>query len=94
MRRHELIDGLKRLKLHGMVAAFDEVVVVDERRNRTIHEILGALIEAEQVERKVRSIHDQMSVAKFPSQKNLDSFDSTASSANEGRIRTLQISAS
>ncbi|ABK45192.1 IstB domain protein ATP-binding protein [Magnetococcus marinus MC-1] len=89
MRRHELIDGLKRLKLHGMVAAFDEAVVVDERRNRTIHEILGALIEAEQVERKVRSIHDQMSVAKFPSQKNLDSFDFTASSANEGRIRTL-----
>lgn len=89
MRRHELIDGLIRLKLHGMVAAFDETVVVGERRQRSLYEILGDLIEAEQVERKVRSIRYQMSVARFPSQKNLDSFDFPASAVNEGRIRTL-----
>ncbi len=89
MRRHEMIDGLKQLKLLGMAAVFDEAVVTGERRGRTVQEILGDLIQAETVDRQVRSIRYQMKAARFPTIKDMDGFDFTASGVHEGRIRTL-----
>ena len=89
MRRHEMIDGLKQLKLLGMAAVFDEAVVTGERRGRTVQEILGDLIQAETVDRQVRSIRYQMKAARFPTIKDMDGFDFTASGVQEGRIRTL-----
>lgn len=89
MRRHDLIDGLKGLKLLGMAAAYDETVVAGERRQRSIQEILGELIQAEQVDRQVRSIRHQMQAARFPTHKDLDGFEFSESALHEGRIRSL-----
>lgn len=42
-------------------------------------EIILNLLEAEEAERKVRSIRYRLSLAKFPVDKNLDSFDFSVS---------------
>ncbi len=75
MQRHELIEKMRELKLFGMVGAFDEIVTQGVRRKHTVHEILKNLCKAEASERKARSIRYQMSIAKFPVLKGLDTFD-------------------
>ena len=77
MQRHELIEKMRELKLFGMVAAFDEIVTQGIRRKHTVHEILMNLCKAEAAERKARSIRYQMSIAKFPVLKDLDTFNSS-----------------
>lgn len=75
MQRHGLIEKMRELKLFGMVGAFDEVVTQGVRRKHTVHEVLESLCKAETTERKARSIRYQMSIAKFPVLKDLDTFD-------------------
>jgi DNA replication protein DnaC len=89
MERHEMIVQLKVLKLHGMVAAFDEVLDEGVRRNRTPIEVLGRLLQAEGAERHARSIRYQMSAAKFPMYRDLDSFEFHESPVNEAQLRHL-----
>lgn len=52
-------------------------------------EIILNLLEAEEAERKVRSIRYRLSLAKIPVDKDLDSFDFSVSPVNEMQIRTL-----
>jgi DNA replication protein DnaC len=89
MKRHDLINELKVLKLHGMAAAFDEAVVEGIRRKRTIQEILGDLLQAEASERSAKSIRYQIRVAKFPALKGLEEFDFPQSGVDEASIRIL-----
>jgi len=89
MQRHELIDQLRQLKLHGMASAFDEIVIQGVRRQLTVQEILTQLCQAEVAERKARSIRYQMGIARFPVAKDLDSFRFTDSPVNEMLIRDL-----
>lgn len=55
-----------------MVAAFDEVLTQGIRRNNTIQAILLMLCQAEDAERKARSISYPLRIAKFPVHKNLE----------------------
>jgi DNA replication protein DnaC len=89
MERHNLIDTLRKLKLHGMVDVFDEVVTQGIRRKNTVQEILLALCLAEKTERKARSISYQLRIAKFPVHKNLDTFDFSEAQVNEELIKDL-----
>lgn len=89
MQRIELIDLLKSLKLYGMVESYDEAVTKGLQREQTIPAILGQLCRAEAAERKVRSIHYQMRVARFPVAKDLDGFKFDDSPINEPLIREL-----
>lgn len=89
MHRHELIEMLRALKLYGMAAAYDEAVVQGIRRKQTVEEILGALCRAEAAERKIRSIRYQMGIAKFPVQKDLDTFVFANTTVDEGHMREL-----
>ena len=89
MHRHEILELLKKLKLHGMVATFDETVTQGVKRQLSIHDILGQLCQAEEAERKVRSIRYQMRVARFPVAKDLDNFQFADSPVNEPLIRDL-----
>jgi DNA replication protein DnaC len=89
MERHELMESLRNLKLHGMASAFDEAVTDGARRKHTVYEILAALCRAEASERKVRSIRYQMGVARFPVMKDLDTFSFGDVSVDERRIREL-----
>ena len=89
MQRHELLELLKKLKLHGMVGTFDETITRGVKRQLSVHDILGQLCQAEEVERKVRSIRYQMGVARFPVAKDLDNFHFADSPVNEPLIRDL-----
>jgi DNA replication protein DnaC len=89
MERLEMIARLKELRLHGMVAAFDEVIDEGIKRTRTPFDVLGRLLQAEDAERQARSVRYQMSVAKFPVYRDLDSFEFAESPVNEQQIRQL-----
>ncbi len=89
MERLEMIARLKALRLHGMVAAFDEVIDEGIKRTRTPFDVLGRLLQAEDAERQARSVRYQMSVAKFPVYRDLDSFEFAESPVNEQQIRQL-----
>ena len=89
MRRHELIQEFKTLKLHGMAAAFDEAVTEGVRRQRTVHDILADLVRAETAERKTRSIRYQLGIARFPVLKDLNGFTFKGAHVDETRIRSL-----
>jgi len=89
MERHEMVASLKALRLHGMVAAFDEVLEEGVKRNRTPFDVLGRLLQAEGAERHARSIRYQMAAAKFPMIRDLDSFVFKESPVNEQQIRDL-----
>ena len=47
MERHDMLLKLKALKLHGMAAAFDEVIDEGIKRSRTPFDVLGRLLQAE-----------------------------------------------
>ena len=89
MQRHEVIELLGVLKLHGMVSSFDETVTRGIKQQQSMVEILGRLCQAEAAERKVRSIRYQLGIARFPVAKDLDRFQFTESSVNEALIRDL-----
>ncbi len=89
MQRHEVIDLLTGLKLHGMVGAFDETISQGIKQQQPILDILGRFCRAEAAERKVRSIRYQMGVARFPLHKDLDSFSFADSPVNEPLVRDL-----
>lgn len=89
MQRAELMECLKTLRLHGMAAAFDEVLDEGIKRSRAPVDVLGRLLQAETAERQARSIRYQMSAAKFPVYRDLDSFEFAESPVNEQQIRHL-----
>ncbi|SHI45299.1 IstB-like ATP binding protein [Malonomonas rubra DSM 5091] len=89
MLRQQLLTALKELKLHGMRSILDEVLVNGTRQKSIPEKILLELLNAEQVERKMRSIRYRMGQAKFPVSKDLDQFDFSVSPVNETQVRTL-----
>ena len=89
MERHDMLLKLKALKLHGMAAAFDEVIDEGMKRSRTPFDVLGRLLAAEDSERHARSIRYQMAVAKFPEYRELANFEFAESPVNEQQIRML-----
>lgn len=89
MERHEVLQGLKALRLHGMASALEEAVSTGIKRGRSPWEVLAELVNAESAERKVRSIRYQMATAKFPLAKDLESFVFNGTSINEAMVRDL-----
>ena len=55
MERHEVLEMMAELKLHGMRAAYDEIVTDGIKRKWTTQRIIGALLQAETTERHARS---------------------------------------
>ena len=89
MERHEVLEQMAGLKLTGMRAAYDEVVGDGVKRKRSVHHILGALLQAEAADRRARSIRYRLGMAKFPLSKTLDEFKFDHSPVNEPLIRDL-----
>ena len=89
MQRNSIIDLMDKLKLLGMKAAYDEVIASGSRSSATPDRIMLALLEAEHSERRLRAIRYQLGQAKFPSARDLDSFDFKASAVDEMQVRSL-----
>ncbi len=89
MLREQLLDAMGSLKLYGMRSVLDEVLVTGTRQRSTPERIVLELLDAEQVERKTKSIRYRLGQAKFPTAKDLDQFDFSASPVNEMQVRSL-----
>ena len=89
MLREQLLDAMGSLKLYGMKGVLDEVLVTGTRQRSTPERIVLELLDAEQAERKAKSIRYRLGQAKFPTAKDLDQFDFSASPVNEMQVRSL-----
>jgi DNA replication protein DnaC len=87
--RDKLLILLDQLRLPGMRSALDETLAAALQQRHTPERVLLALLEAERAERATRSIRYRLGVAAFPVDKDLASFDFTASPVNEALVRTL-----
>ena len=82
-----LIEGLKALRLHGMAGCAHDLLASRTPPNLTT--VLKQLIEAETVERRVRSIEYQMRVARFPHHKDFATFDYGISAVKKPEVEQL-----
>lgn len=89
MLRDKLITAMEELHLHGMRSVLDEVLGVGIKQRHTPERLLLDLLEAEIAERTARSIRYRLGLAKFPVDKDLDSFEFGDSPINETQVRSL-----
>jgi DNA replication protein DnaC len=87
--RDQVLETMGSLQLNGMRAAFDEVVAAGLKHRDTPEKILLDLLHAESAERRLRSIRYRLGQARFPLDKDLDTFDFAVSPVNEPLVRSL-----
>jgi DNA replication protein DnaC len=75
MLRENILNALKELRLDGMRAAYDEVFAAGQKQGHTAEKILISLLQAEALERDVRSMRYRLSQAKIPMQKEMEQYD-------------------
>ncbi len=76
-----LVEQLTALRLHGMAACAQDLLAA--RKPTDLITAIRQLIDAEIVERHVRSIHYQMRIAKFPHHKDFATFDYSAAAVSQ-----------
>ena len=74
MERSEILNTMGTLKLHGMKAAYDEILAIAVKRQHEPQQVVGDLLTAEISEKQARSIKYQMTIAKLPLAKDIDDF--------------------
>lgn len=89
MERTQLFDLMGELKLHGMKAAFDEIMATAVKRQHEPQRVVGDLLTAEVSEKQARSIRYQLTIAKLPLAKDLDDFQFAGTPINETLVRDL-----
>ena len=82
-----LIDELKKLRLHGMAQTAQDLLA--NRTQPSLTTALKQMIEAETIERRVRSIAYQMRIARFPHHKDFATFDHGAAAIKQAEIEQL-----
>lgn len=82
-----LIEQLTTLRLHGMAGCAQDLLTA--RTPPNLITALKQLIEAEVTERRVRSIHYQMRIARFPHHKDFATFDYELSAVKQTEIQQL-----
>jgi DNA replication protein DnaC len=89
MERTEVFDLMGQLRLHGMKAAFDEIVATAVKRKHEPLRIIGDLLKAEIAEKQARSIKYQLTIAKFPLAKDLSDFAFDGTPINKTLLNDL-----
>lgn len=89
MLRDKLMTAMEQLHLQGMKSVLDEVMAAGLKQRHTPERLLLELLEAEVAERTTRSIRYRLGLAKFPLEKDLDSFEFGASPVHEPQVRSL-----
>jgi len=84
-----MVTTLKALKLFGMATDYDDIIHQSTHQKKTFTQCLDMLCQAEKEDRQSRSIRYQMSVAKFPTNKSLDTFVFDSTPLNEALVRNL-----
>lgn len=80
---------LKALRLHGMVSAWTDLTANGSTSTEASRWLIEHLLEAEDTDRHMRSIANQMSTARFPVHRDLAGFDFNASKVDPTFIKTL-----
>ena len=81
--RELLLEAITTLGLYGMKATFDEILASGIKSMATPDWIICDLLEAGLAARRVRSIRYRIGLAKFPSIKDVDTYDFAATPVNE-----------
>jgi DNA replication protein DnaC len=89
MERSEILAAMSELKLHGMRAAYDEIIATAVKRQHEPQRIVGDLLAAEIAEKEARSIKYQITIAKLPLAKDIDEFVFDGAPVNETLVRDL-----
>ena len=89
MLRDKLLAAMEQLHLQGMRSVFDEILAAGLKQRHTPERLLLDLLEAEMAERTTRRIRYRLGLAKFPVDKDLDSFEFSASPVHEPLVRSL-----
>jgi DNA replication protein DnaC len=89
MERSKLFELMDELKLHGMKAAFDEIMATAIKRQHEPQRIIADLLKAEINEKQARSIKYQLTIAKLPLAKDLDGFEFSGTPINETLVKDL-----
>ncbi len=79
-----LIDQLIALRLYGMAACAEALLAA--RKPPSLTTAIKQLIDAETVERRVRSIQHQMRASKFPHHKDFATFDYGLAAVTQAQI--------
>ncbi|HEX8962723.1 MAG TPA: IS21-like element helper ATPase IstB [Rhodocyclaceae bacterium] len=86
----DVLAELKGLRLYGMANAWDEIAAGgDSEALQSSRWLVEHLLQAEQSDRHLRSIHYQMHTAKFPVHRDLAGFDFEQSKVDRGLIDEL-----
>lgn len=85
----DIIDELKALKLFGMATAYEETLNAAMHGQQTMTQFLSQLCHIESNERCSRSVSYQMSAAKFPVNKGIDTFIFNDTPIREQQVRML-----
>lgn len=81
---------LRELRLHGMAAAWEEILGQGKSAGvDTSGWLIEHLLQAEHTDRAMRSVKHQMSAAKFPVHRDLAGFDFAASRVDEQLVKQL-----
>jgi DNA replication protein DnaC len=94
MSRSDILAELKGLKLHGMAQAYAELIQSGNLApGDASHWLIEHLVRAENTDRAMRKVRNQMTSARFPIHRDLAGFDFAASPVDEALIRRLATSA-
>ncbi|MDR2744695.1 MAG: IS21-like element helper ATPase IstB [Desulfovibrio sp.] len=89
MLREQILNALSALQLHGMRASYDELTALSCKRRDSTKKLLFSLLEAELSEREVRGMRYRLGQARFPTLKELEKYDFSASPVPESTMLDL-----
>ncbi len=89
MNSDAMVATLKSMKLHGMADAVGDLSTQASPAYQQAVPVLEMLLKAESSEREVRSIKYQIKVAKFPTYRDLSSFNFNQSLVDEPLVKSL-----
>ena len=89
MKRHEVLDLMRELKLVGMRAAYDQVLSDAPKRQHPAAQIVGSLLQAEIAEKQARRARCQIPAAKLPLIEELVELEFSGTTIHEGLVREM-----
>lgn len=85
----DITSQLKALKLHGMAECYAEIQAQNPELMTSVAVILRQLLEAEVMDRSIRTIRYQMGSARFPIHRDFSGFDFGQSIVDQSLINKL-----
>ena len=93
MPAEAMVATLKSLKLHGMADAIGELAQPQAPAYHQAEPLLESLLKAAVAEREVRSINDQMKVARCPAYRDLAGCNCAESAVDQTLVQSLHAGA-